>query len=269
MLDIKYMRENREAVLAAMAALGAEDAPVEPALALDERRRVILTQVEVLRAERNTGSKQIGALMREGKREEAEALKQRMTTIGDRDQDAGRGADAVEADFNDAMLRIPNLPHPSVPVGKDETRERGRAHRGRDRGFRLRRRSRTGSWARSWASSTSSAGVKLSGTRFYVLKGAGARLQRALITWMLDLHTEQARLHRGLSAVHGQGGDPGGHGQPAEVRRQPLPRRRGGLLVDPDGRGAGDQPVPRRDPGRRAAADLRTWPTRPASGARR
>ena len=188
MLDIRYMRENREAVLAAMAALGASDAPVETALALDERRRVILTEVEALRAERNTGSKEIGALMREGKRDEAEALKQRMTTIGDRIQTLDVELNEVEAGFNDAMLRIPNLPHPSVPVGKDETENVVVRTEGEIPVFDFAPKPH-------WELGPElgildfERGIKLSGTRFYLLKGAGARLQRALITWMLDLHT--------------------------------------------------------------------------------
>ena len=83
MLDIKFMRENRDAVLEAMRALAAEDAPVAQALALDERRRAILQRVEVLRAERNSGSKQIGQLMRGGKRTEGQALQAHMSAVGD------------------------------------------------------------------------------------------------------------------------------------------------------------------------------------------
>ena len=82
MLDIKFMRENRDLVLAAMQTLGAQDAPVDQALDLDERRRTLLTQVERLRAERNSGSKLVGQLMREGQRVEAETQKQRMLQIG-------------------------------------------------------------------------------------------------------------------------------------------------------------------------------------------
>ncbi len=190
MLDIKFMRENREQVLAAMVSLGAEDAPVAQALALDERRRTILTEVEALRAERNAGSKQIGASMRAGERAEGEALKARMTQIGEQiaglDEELGR----VEVDLRDAMLRIPNLPHPSVPVGRDESENVVVRQEGALRTFDFEP-------LPHWDLGTAldiidfERGVKLSGTRFYVLKGAGARLQRALITWMLDLHTTQ------------------------------------------------------------------------------
>jgi seryl-tRNA synthetase len=190
MLDIKYLRDNRQAVLEAMIALGASDAPVETALELDERRRTILVQVEALRAERNAGSKEVGALMREGKREGAEALKQRMAQIGDQIQALDAELTEVEAAFADAMLRIPNLPHPSVPVGVDETENVVVRSEGEIPEFDFTPKPH---WELGPALGILDfeRGIKLSGTRFYVLKGAGARLQRGLIAWMLDLHTKE------------------------------------------------------------------------------
>ncbi len=189
MLDIRYMREHREDVLAAMTALNAEDAPVQRALDLDERRRQILARVEVLRAERNSGSKQIGQLMREGKRAEGQALQARMSAVGEEIKALDEELTQVEANLQDAMLRIPNLPHPSVPVGKDETENVVVRTEGTPRAFDF-------APLPHWDLGTQlgildfDRGVKLSGTRFYVLKAAGARLQRALIAWMLDLHTQ-------------------------------------------------------------------------------
>jgi len=189
MLDIRYMREHREDVLAAMTALNAEDAPVQRALDLDERRRQILARVEVLRAERNSGSKQIGQLMREGKRDEGQALQARMSAVGEEIKALDEELAQVEAELQDAMLRIPNLPHPSVPVGKDETENVVVRTEGAPRVFDF-------APLPHWDLGTRlgildfDRGVKLSGTRFYVLKAAGARLQRALIAWMLDLHTQ-------------------------------------------------------------------------------
>lgn len=190
MLDIKIIRENGDAVLAAMAALGATDAPVTEALLLDERRRNIIGRVEMLRAERNAGSKQIGQLMREGKKSEGQALQARMTAVGDEIKALDEELGMVEQQFADAMLRIPNLPHPSVPVGKDDTENVVVRTEGEMRGFDFEPKPH-------WDLGTAldiidfDRGVKLSGTRFYVLKGAGARLQRALITWMLDLHIQK------------------------------------------------------------------------------
>lgn len=190
MLDIKFMRENRDVVFAAMRALHAEDAPVARALALDERRRAILAQVEVLRAERNTGSKQIGQLMREGKRTEGQALQAHMSAIGDEIKGLDEELGQVEVDLADATLRIPNLPHPSVPLGKDDTENVVTRVEGVQRRFDFEPKPH---WDLGAALGIIDfdRGVKLSGTRFYVLKGAGARLQRALIAWMLDMHTLQ------------------------------------------------------------------------------
>lgn len=190
MLDIKLIRENPEKVLAAMAALGADDAPVKEVLALDERRRAILTQVEALRAERNAGSKQIGQLLREGRRAEGQALQARLSQIGDEIRVLDEELAQVEAALREAMLNIPNLPHPSVPIGKDETENVVVRTEGTPRQFAFEPKAH---WDLGPALDIIDfdRGVKLSGTRFYLLKGAGARLQRALIAWMLDLHIQK------------------------------------------------------------------------------
>ena len=159
----------------------------------------------------------------------------------------------VDERLNDLLLQLPNIPDEPGASGASEERQRRRAHGGRAARVRLRADAPLGAGRRRWASSTSSAASSSSGTRFYVLQGAGARLQRALITWMLDLHITAARLHRDLPAVHGQARDClVGTGQLPKFAREPVPRRRGRLLADPHRRGAGDQPAPRRDPGRRA-----------------
>jgi len=190
MLDIRIMREHRDEVLRAMETLGAADAPVIEALALDERRRAILTLVEALRAERNTGSKQIGQLMREGQRTEGQALQAHMGQIGDEIKTLDEELVQVDAALQEAMLNIPNLPHPSVPVGKDDTENVILRTEGTPRVFDFEPRAH---WDLGPALDIIDfdRGVKLSGSRFYLLKGAGARLQRALIAWMLDLHTQR------------------------------------------------------------------------------
>lgn len=190
MLDIRLLREEPDRVRQAMTALGATDAPVEEAIALDVRRREILVEVEALKAERNAGSKQVGGLMREGRREEAEALKQRMSDMGARIDSLEAELKEVEARLERAMLNIPNLPLPEVPIGKDDSENVV---------VRIPLAPRTLAFAARphWEIGEAlgildfERGVKLSGSRFYVLKGLGARLQRALITWMLDVHIRQ------------------------------------------------------------------------------
>lgn len=121
MLDIRWMRENREALAEAMRKLNDTDAPWEKALELDERRRQILTTSRACRAERNQGSKLVGAFYHDKKTEEANALKQRMGDVGTEIDALDAELRQVEAAFDDAMLRMPNIPQPDVPVAPDES----------------------------------------------------------------------------------------------------------------------------------------------------
>ena len=190
MLDIKWMRENREALAEAMRKLNDTTAPWEPALALDERRREILTRVESLRAERNSGSKGIGLLMREKKTAEANALKEEMGRIGDEIDRLDAELRIIDADFDDAMLRIPNIPEPDVPVAEDESGNQVMKEWGMPPTFDFEPKAH---WdlAEKLDIIDFERGVKIAGSRFYVLKGPGARLQRALINWFLDVHTTE------------------------------------------------------------------------------
>ena len=190
MLDIKWMRENREALAEAMRKLNDTTAPWEQALALDERRREILTRVEALRAERNSGSKGIGLLMREKKTAEANALKEEMGRIGDEIDALDAELRTVDAEFEDAMLRIPNTPEPDVPVAADESGNQVVKEWGTPRSFDFTPKAH---WdlAEQLDIIDFARGVKIAGSRFYVLKGPAARLQRALINWFLDVHTTE------------------------------------------------------------------------------
>jgi seryl-tRNA synthetase len=190
MLDIRLLREEPDRVRQAMVALGATDAPVEEAIQLDARRRAILVEVETLKAERNAGSREIGNLMRAGQREEAEALKQRMAALGARIDELEAELKEVEAKLEWAMLNIPNLPLPEVPIGKDESENVvvRTPIPPRDLGFPPKPHWEIGE---ALDILDFERGVKLAGSRFYVMKGLGARLQRSLITWMLDVHIHQ------------------------------------------------------------------------------
>ncbi len=189
MLDIKIIRENPEFVRQQMAALQDPDAPVDKALALDEERRRLLAQVEELKAQRNVESKRIGQLMREGQRDEADALKSEMTRVGDQIKAFDDRLRLVDEELFDAMSRIPNLPLPGVPVGKDDSENIVVRTWGEPRPFDF---PPLPHWdiGETLGILDFERGVKLSGSRFYVLKGLGARLQRALITWMLDVHID-------------------------------------------------------------------------------
>src|SRR6185503_6330765 len=119
MLDIKSIRENAAAVRERLATRGAGDEKkVDEALALDEKRRALLGEVEKLKATRNRVSKEIGALMGQKKLAEAEAKKAETKSIGDRITELDKKVAEVEAARDAIMMRLPNLPHPSVAIGQ-------------------------------------------------------------------------------------------------------------------------------------------------------
>jgi seryl-tRNA synthetase len=187
MLDIAFIREHPDQVKEALVKLNTE-APIYEILELDRRRRELLQEVEALRAERNAGSKQIGGLMREGRRDEAEALKGRMSHIGDRIAELDEGLRQVEADLQERQLWVPNMPHESVPVGPDESHNVVVRAWGQPREFDF---EPLPHWdlGETLGLIDFERGVKMSGTRFYVLKGAGAALHRALTNWFIDVGT--------------------------------------------------------------------------------
>ncbi|MCC6316035.1 MAG: serine--tRNA ligase [Thermomicrobiales bacterium] len=183
MLDLRLIREDPEAVKTALASVS-DEAPIDAIVAADERRRVLVTEVEGLKAELNAGSKEVGRTRDPAQRE---ALIGRMRELGDRIAAIDESVKAADAELHGLLLRTPNIPLPRVPVGADETGNVVVAEHGAPRAFDFPARPH---WELGEALGIIDfeRGVKISGSRFYVLRGAGARLQRALIAWMLDLH---------------------------------------------------------------------------------
>jgi seryl-tRNA synthetase len=193
MLDITLIREKPDYVREAIRKTGDDPSQVDAILALDASRRGILTEVEELRAERNRVSKEIGKLKDKADRSgptERDARIEEMRHVGDRIDELEEQLRAVESDLDSAMLRVPNVPHESVPYGPDDSYNIVVRGSGEIPGFDFEP-------APHWDLGPElgiidfERGVKLSGSRFYVLRGAGARLQRALIAWMLDVHTRE------------------------------------------------------------------------------
>jgi len=186
MLDLRFIRENPDLVKEALVKLNTT-APIDEILSLDEQRRVLLSEVEALKARRNTVSKEIGKMKDGDKRQ---ALIEEMREVGERIKGLDDQVRQVEEQLNEAMLQVPNRPHESVPVGRDESENVVVRTWGQPKEFAFEA-------LPHWDLGPTldiidfERGVKLSGTRFYVLKGIGARLQRALITWMLDLHINE------------------------------------------------------------------------------
>ena len=186
MIDLAYIREHPDEVKEAMRALNSE-APIDEILALDTRRREVLRDVEALRAERNRVSKEIPRLKDKG---EKQRLIAEMREVGERIKALEDELGPIEEQLNAALLQVPNLPDPSVPVGPDESHNVVVEQVGELPTFDFEP-------LPHWELGPRldildfDRGVKISGTRFYLLKGLGAKLQRALIAWMLDVHTQE------------------------------------------------------------------------------
>ncbi len=184
MLDIRLIREQPDLVREGLRKVAADPELVERVLVFDEQRRTLETEVSAMRAERNAGSKEIGKLKDETERE---ARKAEMRALGEKIAQAESLLDAVAADQQALMLEIPNLPLPEVPCGPDESANIVVKIVGEPRSFAFEPRPHWEIGARLGVLDIER-GVKLSGSRFYLLKGQGAALQRALISFMLDLH---------------------------------------------------------------------------------
>ncbi|MCE7939055.1 serine--tRNA ligase [bacterium] len=184
MLDINLFRESPEVVRDALARRGEDPAVVDAVVALDERRRAALTEVEALRARRNAESKAIGqvrdAVERQSRIEAMRGVNARIDAV---DADLA----SIEAELQARLQQVPNLPRADVPVGASEHDNVVVRHVGDLPAFDFEPRPH---WDLGPALGLIDfdRGTRLSGSRFYVLHGPGARLQRALIQWMLDTH---------------------------------------------------------------------------------
>lgn len=194
MLDINLIRERPEVVRQALKTRQMDPSMVDQVLELDQRRRSLLSQVEVMKAERNAVSKEIGRMKDPAERQ---GKIDAMRSLGDQIAALDEQVRQVDLDLQGAVAGIPNLPHESTPYGVDSqdnvvVRQSGpipepdfipQPH-----------------WDLGPALGIIDfeRGVKITGSRFYILNGPGARLQRALIAWMLDLHIRQGYQERYL-----------------------------------------------------------------------
>lgn len=187
MLDIKLVRNEPEKVRAGMAKRGVE-IPLDQFLNLDEERRRKLAEVEQLKNKRNTVSKEVGRLKAQG--QDATELIQEMQDVGRKIQELDQGIRVIEEQLNQILMIIPNIPHESVPVGKDETENQLIRTWGEPRKFDFQPKTHdeigTGIGIMDFERA-----AKISGARFVVMTGWGAKLERALFNFMLDLHTRE------------------------------------------------------------------------------
>jgi seryl-tRNA synthetase len=184
MLSLQLIRQNPDLVRDSLVKRG-EAAALDEITGLDEERRRLIQEVESLRARRKQASKEIGRM-----KDKPGDLRAEMRDIGEQIKSLDSEISRNEEELNELLLRLPNLVHPAVPVGPDESGNVVVRSWGETRKFD---REPLPHWdiGTNLGIIDFERGVKISGSRFYVLRGLGARLQRALIAFMLDLHIRE------------------------------------------------------------------------------
>jgi seryl-tRNA synthetase len=189
MLDARFVRDSADAVRDAMRSRGSSWS-VDAFLELDEERRRLIAKTEARQARRNELSKQVGELMKAGKRDAAETIKAEVRQLNDEMAGDAAVLEQVEADVRDLLMTAPNLPHESVPVGADENGNVEVRRWGTPREFDFEP-------AAHWDLGPAlgiidfERAVKLAKSRFVLMGGLGARLERSVINFFLDTHTSR------------------------------------------------------------------------------
>ena len=188
MIDIKKLREDFDKTAAELARRGVEKERLEKARDLDAKRRALVGETETLKAKRNAASKEIGKIAKEGG--DIAAAKEEMRKVGDRIAEIDKELAEVEVNLRETLLMIPNIPAPEIPTGMDSAanvlvRKIGEW---KDPDFKILDHMTVG---KKLGIFDFPRGVKLTGTGFPIILGQGAKLQRALIQYMLDLHCQK------------------------------------------------------------------------------
>jgi seryl-tRNA synthetase len=188
-LDPKYIRANLDYVRQKTRERGVE-IDFDRLLSLDEERRKTISRVEELAYLRNAGSKKVGELKRQGKHEEAEKLQIELKNTSDEIKELSDKKAQVEEGLREFLLNIPNVPHPSVPYGKDSSDNVEVRRWGQPKQFGFNPKDHV-ELGKDLNILDLERAAKITGARFALYKGLGARLERALINFMIDLHTRE------------------------------------------------------------------------------
>jgi len=188
MLAIKFIRENLDKVRKSFQDRGMTENLLDEFVALDEKRRMLITEVEKLKQLRNTTSLKIGELKKEGK--DITQLSQQMRDVGDKIKELDEEYRGIEEKLNNNLLLIPNIPHQSVPLGKTSVDNQQVKIWGEPRKFSFAPKPHF-EIGEKLGILDFEASAKMTGARFVLYKGLGAKLERALINFMLDLHTKE------------------------------------------------------------------------------
>src|SRR5437764_9084671 len=192
MLDLNYVRENLERVRAALEARGFPTAALDDFARLDQERRRAISESDQLNAERNAASREIGALMKAGQREEADTRRRAVGELKERIAEFDRARDEAEARMRELLSTIPNVPSESVPVGADETANKEVRRWGDAPQFDFEPQDHVDIGTRLDILDLERA-AKIASARFAILKGASAHLDRGTINFILHTHTIEHR----------------------------------------------------------------------------
>lgn len=190
MLDLNFVRENLDAVRAALEKRHMPPGALDDFARADEERRRVIAESDRLNAERNSASREIGALMKAGKRDEADTRRQAVGILKDQITELDRKRDQAEARMREFLSTLPNIPHESVPTGTDESANVEVRRWGAKPEFDFQPQDHVDLGTALGILDLERA-TKITGARFAILNGAGARLERALINFMLELHTRE------------------------------------------------------------------------------
>ena len=190
MLDIKRIRENLEDIKKAMEIRGEKEFDLDAVVELDNQRRELLKEVEVLKNEMNVEQKKIPQLMKEGKKEEAEAEKVKLKELSDNIKALDEKVKKVQEELQYRLLRIPNVPNVNVPQGDTDEDNVEIRKWGEPRNFDFDSKAHWDLGTDLGILNFETAG-KITGSRFTLYKGLGARLERSLVNFFLNTHTEK------------------------------------------------------------------------------
>jgi len=190
MLDLNFVRENFDRVRATLEARGFPTAALDDFAKLDAERRRVIAESDTRNQFRNDYSRQIGALIKEGKRDEADLFRLKVVSLKEEIAEFDRTRDDAEARMRELLSTIPNVTHESVPVGTDEADNKEIRRWGVPPVFDFEPQDHV-DLATALNILDLERATKIATSRFAILRGAGARLERALISFMLDIHTSE------------------------------------------------------------------------------
>jgi len=190
MLDLNYVRENLDRVRAALQSRNFDPKTLDEFADADAERRRVIAESDQLNAQRNTSSREIGNLMKEGKKEEADARRSEVSTFKDRITELDQLRTQTESRMHDLLSALPNIPHESVPIGKEESDNVEVRRWGKAPAFDFEPKDHV-DLGNALGILDLERATKIAAARFAILNGAGARLERALVSFMLDVHTRE------------------------------------------------------------------------------